>query len=87
MIEEPENHLSHTNLRRLLARVADLASRDEQLFITAHSSYVLNRIGVDGLQLVGARGITALAGLPQDTVAYFKKLPGYDTLRIAWPGG
>ncbi|WP_264074098.1 ATP-dependent nuclease, partial [Mycolicibacter minnesotensis] len=49
MIEEPENHLSHTNLNKLLARIADLAGDDQQLLITTHSSYVLNRIGLDGL--------------------------------------
>ncbi|MDV3125942.1 AAA family ATPase [Mycobacterium sp. 21AC1] len=86
MIEEPENHLSHTNLNKLLARIADLAGDDQQLFITTHSSYVLNRIGVDGLQLVGENGITALGALCEDTVAYFKKLPGYDTLRMALAG-
>jgi putative ATP-dependent endonuclease of the OLD family len=85
-IEEPENHLSHANLNKLLARIADLAGDDQQLFITTHSSYVLNRIGVDGLQLVGENGITALGALPEDTVAYFKKLPGYDTLRMALAG-
>lgn len=83
MIEEPENHLSHTNLNKLLARIADLIGDDQQLFITTHSSYVLNRIGVDGLQLVGEIGITALSALPEDTIAYFRKLPGYDTLRMA----
>lgn len=86
MIEEPENHLSHTNLGKLLARIADLAGNDQQLFVTTHSSYVLNRIGVDGLQLVGENGITVLGALPEDTVAYFKKLPGYDTLRMALAG-
>lgn len=83
MIEEPENHLSHTNLNKLLAHIADLAGDEQQLFITTHNSYVLNRIGVDGLQLVGDKGIAALGELPEDTVAYFKKLPGYDTLRMA----
>jgi putative ATP-dependent endonuclease of the OLD family len=83
MIEEPENHLSHTNLNKLLARIDSLAGKDQQLLITTHNAYVLNRIGLDGLQLVSDSGAITLLDLPKDTVSYFKKLPGYDTLRMA----
>lgn len=83
MIEEPENHLSHTNLNKLLARIDDLAGEEQQLLVTTHSAYVLNRIGLDGLQLVGDNGVFTLLDLDDDTVTYFKKLPGYDTLRMA----
>jgi hypothetical protein len=87
MIEEPENQLSHTNLGKLLARIADLAGNDQQLFITTHSSFVLNRIGVVGLQLVGENGITALGALPEDTVAYFRSCPDTTHCVWLWPGG
>lgn len=33
MIEEPENHLSHTSLTTLLARIEKLAGDQQQLFI------------------------------------------------------
>ena len=52
LIEEPENHLSHTSLTRLIARIEDLAGDDQQLFVTTHSSFVLNRLGVDKLLLL-----------------------------------
>jgi putative ATP-dependent endonuclease of OLD family len=83
MIEEPENHLSHTNLNKLLARVDELAHEDQQLFVTTHSSFVLNRLGLDALLLVTAGDIATLSMLPEPTISYFKKLPGYDTLRMA----
>jgi hypothetical protein len=83
MIEEPENHLSHTNLNELLRRVGDLAGDQQQLFVTTHSSFVLNRIGLDALLLVSGGTVIRLSELPEPTVAYFKKLPGYDTLRMA----
>jgi predicted ATPase len=83
MIEEPENHLSHTNLNELLRRVGDLAGEQQQLFVTTHSSFVLNRIGLDALLLVSGGRIVRLSELAESTVAYFKKLPGYDTLRMA----
>jgi putative ATP-dependent endonuclease of OLD family len=82
LIEEPENHLSHTSLARLVARIADLAAEEQQLFITTHSSFVLNRLGLDGLVLLHDGKTSKLTDLGSDTVAYFRKLAGYDTLRL-----
>jgi ABC-type cobalamin/Fe3+-siderophores transport system ATPase subunit len=82
MIEEPENHLTHTSLVTLLARIESLAGEKQQLFVTTHSSFVLNRLGLDHLVLMGNNAAAKLAELHPDTVSYFKRLPGYDTLRI-----
>lgn len=82
LIEEPENHLSHTSMSRLIARVAELAAEDQQLFISTHNSFVLNRLGLDTLVLLHESGASKLSALDKDTVNYFRKLPGYDTLRL-----
>lgn len=81
-VEEPENHLTHTSLVTLLSRIESLAGDQQQLFISTHSSFVLNRLGLDTLILMGNDIATELSALDPDTVEYFKKLPGYDTLRI-----
>jgi putative ATP-dependent endonuclease of the OLD family len=82
MIEEPENHLTHTSLVTLLSRIESLAGEQQQLFVTSHSSFVLNRLGLDTLLLMGNDVAAKLSMLDPETVNYFKKLPGYDTLRI-----
>jgi ABC-type cobalamin/Fe3+-siderophores transport system ATPase subunit len=82
LIEEPENHLSHTSLTRLISRIEALAGDDQQLFVTTHSSFVLNRLGVDKLLLLDGDRTTNLVGLGEDTARYFRKLAGYDTLRL-----
>ncbi|MCH1880206.1 ATP-dependent endonuclease [Alcaligenes ammonioxydans] len=82
MIEEPENHLSHTSLVTLLKRIESLAGDQQQLFISTHSSFVLNRLGLDSLLLMGRSSVVKLTGLDAETVSYFQRLPGYDTLRI-----
>jgi putative ATP-dependent endonuclease of the OLD family len=82
LIEEPENHLSHTSLTRLISRIEDLAGDDQQLFVTTHSSFVLNRLGVDKLLLLHGDSTTKLAALGEETASYFRKLAGYDTLRL-----
>ena len=82
MVEEPENHLSHTSLTTLLSRMSLLAGDQQQLFLTTHSSFVLNRLGLDYLLLISPNGAPRIPDLHPDTVSYFKKLPGYDTLRM-----
>ncbi|SDM03006.1 Predicted ATP-dependent endonuclease of the OLD family, contains P-loop ATPase and TOPRIM domains [Modicisalibacter muralis] len=83
MIEEPENHLSHTSLTTLLSRIEALASEQQQLFVTTHSAFVLNRLGLDALLLIGPDSARKISELDPDTVSYFQRLPGYDTLRMA----
>lgn len=82
MIEEPENHLSHTSLTTLLNRIEDLSTEDQQLFISTHSTYVLNRLGLDSLLLLHRNSASKITELHPDTVSYFQRLPGYDTLRL-----
>ncbi|MFF5034115.1 ATP-dependent nuclease [Nocardia salmonicida] len=81
LVEEPENHLSHTSLTKLVSRIETLAG-SRQVFVTTHSSFVLNRLGLDKLILLSGGRHTAFESLTRDTVTYFKKLSGYDTLRL-----
>jgi ABC-type lipoprotein export system ATPase subunit len=82
LIEEPENHLSHSNLNMLMDDIAR-GCTDRQVIIATHSAYVLNKLGLDNLRLVSRAGRSAnLVGLNPDTKDYFMKLPGYDTLRL-----
>ncbi len=82
LIEEPENHLSHSNLNMLMNDISrDCA--DRQVILTTHSAFVLNKLGIDNLRLISHDGHTAaLTGVTPDTQDYFMKLPGYDTLRL-----
>lgn len=82
LIEEPENHLSHSKLNMLME---DIRSNCEtrQVIATTHSAFVLNKLGIDKLRLISRGGIlTELGGLSPDTKDYFMRLPGYDTLRL-----
>lgn len=81
LMEEPENHLSHTNLNRLISHVSQ-QSEGKQLIITTHSSFVLNKLGVDHVVMFDGKTGVTLNDLPEDTKRYFQKLPGYDTLRM-----
>jgi putative ATP-dependent endonuclease of OLD family len=82
LIEEPENHLSYASLWRLIDRIDRLAGEEQQLFVCTHSSFVANRLGVDRLLLLHDGVPAKISGLEQNTVDYFRKLAGYDTLRL-----
>lgn len=85
LFEEPENHLSHANLNRLIHLIKGGAD-GRKVVMTTHSSYVANVLGLENLRIVslteGQTSCSPLTSLDPDTLNYFKKLPGYDTLRL-----
>lgn len=79
MVEEPENHLSHTNLSKLVKFISE--NSNSQIFITTHSSYVLNKLSLNNLCLISNEYLR-LSDIDSDTAKTLQRLPGYDTLRI-----
>lgn len=85
LIEEPENHLTHTNLNALMKRISD-ENHLKQIFVTTHSSYVANKLNLKNLVLLNAsdsKHSYCKMGELADEGNFFTKLPGYDTLRVA----
>lgn len=81
LIEEPENHLSHTMLNELLNKI-NKTCVDKQLIITTHSNFVANKLNLKNLILLSNKTTTKFDELPEGDAEYFEKLPGYDTLRL-----
>lgn len=81
LIEEPENHLSFARMNQLVRKIVEQCA-GKQVLVTTHSSYVLNKLGLDNLILVSPSDSMRVNDLPADTVKYFKRLSGYDTLRV-----
>lgn len=86
LIEEPENHLSFSSMNTLIKKITDKCA-GKQIIITTHSPYVLNKLGLEHLILLHSDGnndirTATLKDLPSSTQNYFKKLSGYDTLRL-----
>ncbi|MCK4340403.1 MAG: AAA family ATPase [Phycisphaerae bacterium] len=83
LIEEPENHLSHSNMSMLMAEIAEQCDDKHQVVLSTHSAFVLNKLGIDNLKLISEGGKPiSLSDLDSKTTKYFMKLPGYDTLRL-----
>lgn len=81
-LEEPENHLSHLNMRRLITKIKD--SDQKQLFIATHSSLVATRLDLRKAILLNS-GFTApltLKDIPKDTASFFMKAPDNNILEF-----
>lgn len=81
LLEEPENHLSHTKLNQLISDIKENCD-EKQIIITTHSSFVANKLGLKNLILLRGSKTISLSNLSQGTYDFFGKIPGYDTLRL-----
>lgn len=81
LIEEPETNQSYSNMSKLINFITKNCS-EKQIFISTHSSYVLNKSGIDKAIFLNQGNVLKLNELTKDTYEYFKILPGYDTLRL-----
>jgi energy-coupling factor transporter ATP-binding protein EcfA2 len=82
LIEEPENHLSHVNMKRLVSRIEE--ATETQLMIATHSNSVCSRLDLHNASLVSpSTNIpVSLSDLPDDTSNYFVKAPNNKILEF-----
>lgn len=81
LVEEPENHLAFGYLNVLLNRI-DEKCKGRQVFIATHSAFVLNKLGLERTILLRQGTPAFLTDLSETTQSYFRRLPGFDTLRV-----
>jgi putative ATP-dependent endonuclease of OLD family len=82
LMEEPENHLTHTRLNQLIESISGQCE-GRQIIISTHSSFVANKLGINNLILLSEGGRhTKISELTEGTPEFFHKLSGYDTLRL-----
>ncbi len=79
IFEEPENNLSYTNMSILVNK---LCNSKKQIFMSTHSSFIANKLGLNNVHLVCDNKISSLRALQEDTYNFFLKLSGYNTLRL-----
>ncbi len=79
IFEEPETNLSFTNMSKLISKIS---KNDKQIFISTHSSYVANKLGLQNLHLISNKSQQSFTSLTDATYNYFLKLSGYNTLRL-----
>lgn len=82
LLEEPENHLSHTNMKKLVQRIADAQAK--QIFIATHNSLISTRLDLRTAILLNSSSEepVLLKDLPEDTARFFMKAPDNNILEF-----
>lgn len=84
LLEEPENHLSHIHMRKLIERIR--ASVKKQLFVATHSSYIATRLNLKKILILSEDNPSrpaSLKDLSQSTAEFFMKAPDNNVLELA----
>lgn len=80
LVEEPENNLAYTNMCILVNRL--FSNNPKQIFISTHSSYIANKLGLRNLLLLNHNEIKKFSQLDEKVNKFFMKLPNNNVLRI-----
>jgi putative ATP-dependent endonuclease of the OLD family len=84
LLEEPENHLSHVHMRKLIERIR--ASKKKQLFIATHSSFIATRLNLKKVLILSEENPSmpaSLKHLSAGTAEFFMKAPDNNVLELA----
>lgn len=82
LLEEPENHLSHINMKKLILKIRETV--DKQLFIATHSNMVSARLDLRRSILLNNSSTkpVLLDELPAQTAEFFMKAPDNNILEL-----
>ncbi len=84
LLEEPENHLSHVHMRKLIERIR--ASDKKQLFVATHSSFIATRLNLRKVLILSEENPSrpaSLKNLSLGTAEFFMKAPDNNVLELA----
>ncbi|WP_194757145.1 ATP-dependent nuclease [Aliidiomarina indica] len=83
LLEEPENHLSHTNMKRLILKISE--SHQNQIIIATHNSLISSRLDLRNSILINSSSLEPLTlnTLPASTAKFFVKAPDNNILEFA----
>ena len=82
LIEEPENHLSHVNMNRLIDNIVEASGK--QVIVSTHNPLVASRLDLRNVFVLSkpAGRPATLSGVPEDVAKYFMKAPGSSLLEF-----
>jgi predicted ATP-dependent endonuclease of OLD family len=82
LIEEPENHLSHINMQKLIQKISQ--ANDKQIFIATHSNMISARLNLRKTVLLNSNSIIPLLlkSVSEETAKFFMKAPDNNILQF-----
>lgn len=82
LLEEPENHLSHINMKKLIRKIG--AASEKQIFISTHNNLISTRLNLRNSILLNSNDITPvlLKDIDEATSKFFIKAPDNNILEF-----
>lgn len=82
LLEEPENHLSHINMKKLIRRIS--AASEKQIFISTHNNLISTRLNLRNSILLNSNSEipVLLKNIDETTSKFFIKAPDNNILEF-----
>ena len=82
LLEEPENHLSQSNMKKLIDEISSVSK--SQVFVATHSSYICSRLNLQKAIFFGAPSEppVRLSDVSEGTAKFFMKAPNNSLLEF-----
>lgn len=84
LLEEPENHLSHVHMHKLIEKIRE--SKGKQLILATHSSFIATRLNLRNVVILSENAPgkpTSLKSLTPETAGFFMKAPDNNILELS----
>ena len=72
LMEEPENHLSFTTLRKMLEGISE-KQKDSQIIVATHSSMIASRLNLNNVLWITETDVKSLSGVDEKVADFFVK--------------
>ncbi len=80
LIEEPENHLSHLNMHKLIEVLKN--SNNSQTFVSTHNNMISSRLNLKNITMLSDSCITNMHNINDETARFFMKAPDTNLLNF-----
>lgn len=80
LIEEPESHLSHIHLRKMIKTIND-STNSKQIIITTHNNLIVKQSDISKLIIVGKEQPKSINNIDDKTKYFFEKSDDYNLLQ------
>lgn len=81
LIEEPENHLSFSNLQKMLSEISS-QKNDSQIIVTTHSNMIASRLNLKNVLWITVDGVKSLGNVNDDVAEFFVRADNNGFLQL-----
>lgn len=81
LLEEPENHLSYTNLLKMLEQIQN-KEQEAQIIVTTHNDMIASRLNLKNILWVAKQQVKSLETVPSAIADFFVKVDNNNLLKL-----